>query len=159
VPIVHVDYYEDDAKRERPVAAAVATALQAVGIPAEARGHSLDEFQQLVVSGGAELFRYGWIGSYPSADAYLSPFESSGTDNVFSLADNDLNAALAQARGAATDAARATAFDAAEDRAFALAPVLPLVQLQTHVIVSAKVQDLHVGPSGSIDWLAVHRTE
>jgi oligopeptide transport system substrate-binding protein len=159
VPIVHVDYYDNDARRESAIAASVATSLQAAGIPAAARGHTLEEFQQLVASGGAELFRYGWIGSYPSADAYLSPFESSGTDNVFSLADPALNAAIAQARGAATDASRSSASMAAEDRAFALAPVLPLVQFQMHVVVSSKVQDLRIAPDGSIDWLAVHRTE
>ncbi len=155
VPTVHVDYFEDDLKRDGKVAAAIAAALQAAGIPAEVRSHSLVEFQQLVVSGRAELFRYGWIGSYPSADAYLAPFESSGTDNVFSLADPALTAAIVQARSAPTDAARTAAYIAAEDLALALAPLLPLVQFETHVVVTAKVYDLRLAPNGSIDWPAV----
>jgi ABC-type transport system substrate-binding protein len=155
VPTVHVDYFEDDAQREGKVAAAIVAGLQAAGIPAEPRVHTLEEFQQLVVSGGAELFRYGWIGSYPSADAYLAPFESSGTDNVFSLADTDLTTALAQSRSAAVDTTRAAGFNTAEDRALALAPMLPLVQFQTHVVASAKVKGLRVAPSGTIDWLGV----
>ena len=155
VPTVHVDYFEDDLKRDGKVAAAIAAALQAAGIPAEVRSHSLAEFQQLVVSGRAELFRYGWIGSYPSTDAYLAPFESSGTDNVFSLADPALTAAIVQARSAPTDAARTAAYIAAEDLALALAPLLPLVQFETHVVVTAKVYDLRLAPNGSIDWPAV----
>ena len=37
----------------------------------------------------------------------------------------------------------------------ALAPLLPLVQFETHVVVTAKVYDLRLAPNGSIDWPAV----
>ena len=153
VPTVHVDFFAEDSGREAKVAATIAANLVAAGIPAEPRSHTLAEFQHLVVTGGAELFRYGWVGSYPSADAYLSPFETSGADNVFSLADPELTAALAKARSESADPARVSAYLAAEDRMFSLAPVLPLVQFQTHVVATAKVRGLVLGPDGSFDVL------
>ncbi len=159
VPTVHVDFFTDDNAREAKVAAAIVEGLLAAGIPAAVREHTLAEFQQLVASGGAELFRYGWIGSYPSADAYLSPFELRGTDNVFSLEDGELTALLAKGRSESADAPRTSAYVAAEDRIFALAPLLPLVQYQTTVIARATVRDLLVAPDGSIDVLRVFVTE
>ncbi len=66
-----------------------------------------------------------------------------------------MTAAIVQARSAPTDTARTAAYIAAEDLALALAPVLPLVQFETHVVVTAKVYDLRLAPNGSIDWPAV----
>lgn len=155
VPELHVDYFTDDAGHEAKVADAIVANLKTVGIPATARPHTLAEFGELVARGGAELFRYGWIGSYPSADAYLSPFERRGADNVFSLDDETLAATLEQARRATSDSARLSAYVSAEDRVFALAPVLPLVQYQTALVAAPAVRDLVVAPDGSIDFLRV----
>lgn len=156
VPEVHVDYFTDAAGREAKMADAIAADLRAVGIPATPRAHTVAELGALVASGGAELFRYGWIGSYPSADAYLAPFERRGVDNVFSLDDEQLSTLVDQARKATSDAARTSAYAAIEDRVFALAPVLPLAQYKTSYVATAAVRDLVVAPSGSIDFLRVH---
>lgn len=156
VPEVHVDYFTDAAGREAKVADAIVADLRAAGIPATPRAHTVVELGALVAGGGAELFRYGWIGSYPSADAYLAPFERRGVDNVFSLDDATLAGLVDQARKATNDATRTSTYAAIEDRVFALAPVLPLAQYQTPIVATAAVRDLVVAPSGSIDFLRVH---
>jgi ABC-type oligopeptide transport system substrate-binding subunit len=150
-PMLHVDFFAEPTGREAALASAVAASLQAVGLPAEARSHTLEGFQQLLVSGGAEVFRYGWVGSFPSADAYLGPFEPNGSDNVFSLADDQVGALLASARAATSEEARVAAYLAAEDRILALAPVLPLVRYQTRIAVRDTVQQVLLGPDGAID--------
>jgi ABC-type transport system substrate-binding protein len=158
VPTVHVDHYTDPAGREAGVAAAIVGYLQAVGIPAEARAHTFDEYQTVPTGGSAELFRFGWIGSYPSADAYLgSLFASTGADNVFSVADATLDTEITDARASLDAATRITHESAAEDRVFALAVVLPIAQYTVAMVASPKVQDLVLAPSGSFDatkvWL------
>ncbi|HEV8297533.1 MAG TPA: ABC transporter substrate-binding protein [Acidimicrobiales bacterium] len=160
VPTVHLDYFDEPTGREAGVAGDIAGYLRAVGIPAEVRGHTFDEFQTVPTSGTAELFRFGWIGSYPSGDAYLaSLFESKGTDNVFSVADATLDTEIVKARAELDESARVTHELAAEDRVFALAVLLPIAQYTTRLVASQKVQDLVLGPNGSFDaakvWLAL----
>jgi ABC-type oligopeptide transport system substrate-binding subunit len=150
-PVIPVDFFAEPTGREAALASAIATSLQAVGLPAEPRSHTVEEFQQLLLSGGAGLFRYGWVGSFPSADAYLGPFEPKGADNVFSLADDQVGALLAAARAATSEDARVAAYRLAEDRILALAPVVPLVLSQTQIAVRDTVQQVLLGPDGAID--------
>lgn len=159
LPTVHLDYFEEPTGREAGIANAIAEYLRATGIPAEPRGHSFDEYQRVPTSGTAELFRFGWIGSYPSPDAYLtSLFESNGADNAFGVADAMLDTDLAAARIAVDDGQRTTNYLAAEDRVFALAVVLPIAQYRVQFAVSSKVRDLVLAPNGSFDianvWVA-----
>ncbi len=151
VPTVHVDFFVDDSGREAALASAVVVALQAAGIPAQARPHGIEDFQSFLLGGAAELFRYGWVGSFPSAEAYLSPFETRGVDNVYSLADDAFGAALAAARATTAEPQRAAAYAAAEDRLLSFAPVLPLAQHQIHLVVRDNVRDVVLTPGGSID--------
>jgi ABC-type transport system substrate-binding protein len=150
-PVLYVDFFAEPTGREAALASAIAASLQAVGLPAEPRSHTVEGFQQLLLSGGAGLFRYGWVGSFPSADAYLGPFEPKGADNVFSLADDQVGALLAAARAATSEDARVAAYRAAEDRILALAPVVPLVLYQTQIAVRDTVQQVLLGPDGAID--------
>jgi peptide/nickel transport system substrate-binding protein len=156
VPTVHVDHFVDADGREAKLAARVASSLVAVGIPAEVRAHSLEEFRALVASGRAELFRYGGVASFPSADALLAPFESAGADNVFSLIDMPLDAALAAARRAGDDATARSAYAAAEERVFAMAAIVPIAQLQTQVMAGASVRGLVLRANGSLDTTTIH---
>ena len=152
VPVVHVDHYVDDTGREAAIAQAIVDDLRAVGIPAEARAHTFEEYGALLTSGNAELFRFGWIGAYPSADAYLDPlFASNGSDNVFTVADADLDALLAAVRGEIDDAERTTASMNAEDRVLALYAVVPLVQHRSHLTATADVHGVVIGPDGTFD--------
>ena len=94
-----------------------------------------------------------------SSAAYVWPGEAGGADDWCSRAEPALPAAIGEARRASTETARTAAYVAAEDRALALAPVLPLVQFETHVVVAANVHDLRLAPNGSIDWLAVRAAQ
>jgi ABC-type transport system substrate-binding protein len=152
VPTIHVDYYEDESGREAAVAQAIVEDLVAVGIPAEARASTFDAYGQLLTSGNAELFRFGWIGAYPAADAYLDPlFGTGGSDNVFSLSDAELDGLLASARAAVDATQRSSIAMSAEDRALALDVVVPLVRYRSHLVASPAVHDVVIAPNGSFD--------
>jgi ABC-type transport system substrate-binding protein len=149
---VHVDYFEEASGREQALASGIAAALVSVGIPAEVRSHLFGEFAGFVSAGKAELFRYGWTGTYPSADAFLSTlFDAKGTDNVFSFADEQTAALLASARAKPVDAPRRVDYLSAEDRVFVQAIALPIAQYRVIVAASAAVRDLTIGPLGTFD--------
>lgn len=151
-PTLNVDYFDEPTGREAGVAKTIAESLTAAGLPAQARAHSYDNYRTFASSGRAELFRFGWIGTYPSPDAYIAPlFGSSATDNVFGLKDKDLDAAIVEARKSVDDQTRTTKYLAAEDRVLALMPLVPLVQYRSVFAVSGAVQGLVAGPQGSID--------
>jgi oligopeptide transport system substrate-binding protein len=152
VPTVHVDFYEDLAGREAAIAQAIVDDLVAVGIPAEARATTFDAYGQLLTSGAAELFRFGWIGAYPSPDAYLDPlFATGGSDNVFSVSDAELDGLLATARSQVDDASRSATYMAAEDRALALDAVVPIVRYRAHLVATDRVHGVVLAPNGSFD--------
>jgi ABC-type oligopeptide transport system substrate-binding subunit len=152
VPLVHVDHFDEPTGREAAIANALAANLNAVGIPTQVRAHPFDQYGAVVTSGNAGVFRFGWIGAFASADAYLDPlFASSGSDNVFALADPDVDAALAEARSAADDSARMTAVLRAEDRIIELNVVVPLVQYRAHLVVSPEVRDVVMRHDGTFD--------
>ena len=151
-PGVHIDYFDEPSGREAAIAGAIAANLIAVGIPAELRAHPFDQYGAVVTSGKAEVFRFGWIGAFASPDAYLDPlFASNGSDNVFALADADVDAALGAARGATDDATRTTAVLRAEDRVIELNVVVPIVQYRTHLVVSPQVRDVVMRHDGTFD--------
>jgi ABC-type transport system substrate-binding protein len=149
---VHVDYFDEVTGNERKLADGVVAALVAVGIPAEVRAHGFAEFGAFVASGKAELFRYGWTGTYPSPAAFLSTlFEAKGADNVFSLADDQTTALLMSARTKLTESDRRLDYLAVEDRIFAQAVVLPIAEYRVIVATSPAVRDLTIGPLGAFD--------
>jgi ABC-type transport system substrate-binding protein len=152
VPTVHVDHYDDPTGREAAIAQAIVDDLVAVGIPAEPRVTAFDAYGHLLTSGTAELFRFGWIGAYPSADAYLEPlFASGGSDNVFSVADTDLDSLLTAAGAEIDDTKRSALYMSAEDRALALDMVVPVVRYRSHLVATAQVHDIVLGPNGGFD--------
>jgi oligopeptide transport system substrate-binding protein len=151
-PAIHVDYFDEPTGREAAIATAIAEDLNAVGIPAQARVHSFDSYQQVLTSGNAELFRFGWIGAYPAADAYLEPlFASSGSDNLFNVADPALDGLLAAMDAAADATARNSFAIEAEDRVLALSAIVPLVQLRSHLVTTDAVGGVVLAPNGTFD--------
>jgi ABC-type oligopeptide transport system substrate-binding subunit len=152
VPTVHVDFYDEPSGREAKIAQAIVDDLRAAGIPAEPRPNTFESYGARLTDGSAELFRFGWVGSYPAAEEYLEPlFSSTGSDNVFSLADADLDALLAKARSERDEPSRAALLMSAEDRVLALDVVLPLVRYRTHLVATTDVHDVVLAPNGSFD--------
>jgi ABC-type oligopeptide transport system substrate-binding subunit len=158
-PTVHVDYYVDADGREAEIAKTIANSLVAVGLPAEPRSHSFEEYNAFVASGAAELFRFGWVGTYPSPDAYLAPlFGSMGSDNAFGLRDADTDKLISSARNATEPTDRMSKYVALEDRILSLAPVVPIVHFRSAYAVGTSLRGVSVDAEGLIDiehvWLA-----
>ena len=148
IPEVQLDYYEGTL--EDAVAGILEANLEAVGIPAAKRPHTAEEYDAFVTSGQQELFLFGWVGAYPLADAYLVPqFVTGSGDNITGFTDPTVDALLTTARSTADPAARATAYADAERAILGLAPVIPLIQFQTHSVSAKRVRDLEVGLNGT----------
>ncbi|MEO8696938.1 MAG: ABC transporter substrate-binding protein [Acidimicrobiales bacterium] len=158
-PTVHVDYYVDAAGREAEIATSIAQSLVAVGVPAEPRSHTFEEYNTFVASGAAELFRFGWIGTYLSPDAYLTPlFGSKTIDNVFGFKDAQSDQLIAAARSAADPGARVAKYVALEDRVLSLSAVVPIVRYRSVYALGATVRGVTSDAEGLFDieriWLA-----
>jgi len=131
----------------------------AVGLPAEPRSHTFDEYNAFVASGAAELFRFGWVGTYLSPDAYLAPlFGSNGSDNAFGLKDGDTDKLISSARNATDASDRMSKYLALEDRILSLAPVVPIVDFRSAYAVGTALRGVSVDAEGLVDiervWLA-----
>ncbi|MEO5839436.1 MAG: ABC transporter substrate-binding protein [Acidimicrobiales bacterium] len=158
-PTVHVDYYVDAAGREAEIATAVAQSLVAAGVPAEPRSHTFEEYTTFVASGAAELFRFGWVGTYLSPDAYLTPlFGSKTVDNVFGFKDAQSDQLIAAARSAADPGARVAKYVALEDRVLSLSAVVPIVRFRSVYALGTTVRGVTSDAEGLFDveriWLA-----
>ncbi|MDY7102915.1 MAG: ABC transporter substrate-binding protein [Actinomycetota bacterium] len=138
VPTISVDTLDGDV--EEAVAEAVAADLEAVGIPTEVRVLSLPEFEAAKTAGELELYHYGWVGSYPSPDAYLGPnFASTSLDNGVGLASDVVDEALAAARSTEDLTARLARYAGVEEEVLRLSPIVPIAQLKARVALSDRV--------------------
>ena len=158
-PTIHIDFYADAAGKEAEIAKAIAASLTAAGLPAEPRSHTFEEYHTFVATGAAELFRFGWVGTYLSADAYLTPlFGSSTIDNVFGVSDAESDKLIASARSASEPSARATKYVALEDRVLSLGSVVPIARYTSAYAVAGTVRGVTADAEGVFDiervWLA-----
>lgn len=148
VPGVAIEIPQDPA--DVPMAQAVQAQLVAVGIPATISQLPFDQFRTLSVGGTQQIARRGWMGLYPDPDAYLAPlFFSSSQDNVNGVADSTIDGSIRQARATKDRDARLAAYGQIEKMVLAQAPVLPIAQYQTDVVVGRGVQDLAVRMDGT----------
>jgi ABC-type transport system substrate-binding protein len=150
VPEVFIDFDED------PTQEAVAKALEAnldeAGIPATLRAKPLREYQEFAVSGQQELFRLGWIGAYPSPDAFLPPlFLSTSPSNLTGFVVPPVDDALRAARAEPDPARRIELYEAAERAVMEWLPIMPIAQFRIHAVTSTRVQDLQPNVTGSFD--------
>jgi ABC-type transport system substrate-binding protein len=150
VPTVMIDYNEDDF--EQAAAEMIAADLDAVGIPNELRPHPLSEYREFVVSSEQEFFSFGWIGVGLTPDTYLAPlFLSDSPDNVTGYNLGFADAGIAAARALATEDERLAGYQEVERAIVGQVPLVPLVQLQSHAVVSERVRDLTTRVNGTID--------
>lgn len=150
-PKLFVDFFTDPSGREAAIAKIIADGFTAAGVPTEARGHSFDDYRAFAGSGKTQVFRFGWVGTFPSPDAYLATlFSSAGSDNAFGLKDAQVDDALEAARKSIDESARTSRYLAAEDRVLRLAPILPLIQLRSVFVVRDNVRGVGAGPQGSL---------
>lgn len=157
VPVVKIDFDESDA--QEAMARIVAGGLEDAGIPTELRPLPLEDYKQFVVSGGQELFSFGWIGAYASPDAYLAPlFRSAANDNLTDYRSTEVDTFLARARHRDEPAENAERWVAAEARILASAVVVPIAQFRTQVVVADSVEGLAHAVDGTVDWSQVQLT-
>ena len=148
VPTVHLDY--DQGADQDAVATTIETSLKAVGIPVERRPRPAAEYDQFAVSGQQQLFRLGWIGLYPSPDAYLAPlFNSASRDNATGFNVPEVDQAIAAAQAQPDPAARVKLYQQVEQQVLAHLPIVPIAQFLTKAVVSKDVRDLTLGVGGT----------
>ena len=135
---------------QNPVATTIETSLKAVGIPVERRPLPPADYDKFAVSGQQQLFRLGWIGLYPSPDAYLAPlFSSTSRDNATGFNVPEVDQLLAAARAQADPAARTTQYQQAEQQVLTHLPTVPIAQFLTKAVVAGAVHDLTLNVGGT----------
>ena len=150
IPEIQLDF--DDDGTQRAVAQAVQANLKEVGITANLRPHTYADYLRFAVSGQQELFRLGWIGAYPTADAFLTPlFKSGQRDNITGFSSTTVDATLNNGRVEGDDAKRLGSYQAAEKLILDQMPIVPLAQFQFQSITSARVAGLSVSGLGTFD--------
>ena len=143
VPTVPLDF--DDSPEQEQLARSIASQLEDVGIPTELRPRPVDEYAEIVASGEQAVFSFGWIGLFPSPEAYLAPlFHSRSADNLVGADSASLDRALE--RGAWAVAEREVLDDAL---------VVPLSQFRTRAALADRVQGLHHDVDGTFDIATV----
>lgn len=150
VPEVGLDYDADPA--QEAIARAIRASLAEVGVPVALRPRPPEEYDEVALSGGRELFRLGWVAAYPSPDAFLWPlFRSGSANNLTGFASADVDERLAAARAEPDPARRASLYHEAERAILDQVPVVPIAQFQVHAVVSERVRNLVATSLGTFD--------
>ncbi len=150
VPEVQIDF--DDDGTQRAVAQAIQANLAEAGIPSALRPHTYAEYLRFAISGQQELFRLGWIGAYPSADAFLTPlFQTGLRDNITGFTSVPVDNTLKNGRAEPDETKRIGAYQAAEKLVLDQMPIVPLAQFQFQSVSAARVSGLVVSGLGVFD--------
>jgi ABC-type transport system substrate-binding protein len=156
VPTIQIDY--DDDATQSAIAKAMQANLKDAGIPSALRPHPYSDYLSFAISGKQELFRLGWIGTYPTPDAFLFPLFVSGlADNVTGFSSPDVDRLLKAARTEPDPAKRLTDQQSAEKLIMAQLPVVPIAQFETDAVSATRVRGLVLSALGTFDatqvWL------
>lgn len=153
-PPVGLDY-DDDATQEA-LARAVQASLQRVGIPVVLRPKPPRDYDTFALSDEPELFRLGWLASYPSADAILPPlFQSQSPNNLTGFASPAVDAQLQAARAENDPGRRVELFQQADSMVMDQLPVVPIAQFNLHSVMSDRTKGIKLDSLGSFDAAAV----
>ena len=143
VPTVPLDF--DDTPEQERLMEAVADQLEEVGIPTELRPQPVQDYAEAVASGDQAVFSFGWIGLFPTPEAYLPPlFHSRSADNLVGADSATLDRALERGEWAE-----------AEQEALDDALVVPLSQFRTRAAIADRVRGLEHQIDGSFDITTV----
>ncbi|MDQ3896919.1 MAG: ABC transporter substrate-binding protein [Actinomycetota bacterium] len=150
VPEIQIDF--DDDGTQRAVAQAIQANLKDVGIPSALRPHTYADYLRFAISGQQELFRLGWIGAYPTADAFLTPlFQSGMRDNITGFSSTQVDNTLKNGRAEPDEGKRVGAYQSAEKLVLDQMPIVPLAQFQFQSVTSPRVTGLSVNGFGTFD--------
>jgi ABC-type transport system substrate-binding protein len=158
VPTVELDFYSDPGETDttqQQMADAIKADLEAVGIPVTLAPKPFAEYRTFAVSGGAQVFSYGWVGLAPDPDAYLAPlFLSDSPDNVTGYNNPFVDVFIADAR-TGDPATRDQRYRDIEKLVMSNVPIVPLAELQTRVVVSGAVGGYQARINGTFDADAI----
>lgn len=158
IPTVAIDF--DESAAQDAMARIVADDLEDVGIPTDLRPKPLEAYKAFVVSGGQELFSFGWIAGYASPDGYLAPlFHSTASDNLTDYASAPVDAGLAAARSTADRGAAARRWAEVERQVLSDSVVVPIAQFRTQAVLAERVRSFAHAIDGTVDWAAVWVTD
>jgi ABC-type transport system substrate-binding protein len=150
VPSIQIDF--DDDGTQRAVAQAIQANLRDVGITADLRPHTYADYLRFAISGQQEFFRLGWIGAYPTADAFLTPlFQTGLRDNITGFSSTPVDNTLKNGRAEPDDAKRIGSYQAAEKLVLDQMPIVPLAQFQFQSVSSTRVSGLVLTGFGTFD--------
>jgi ABC-type transport system substrate-binding protein len=154
VPELSIDF--DASPAQQAMAEILADSLKAVGIPTVLHPLPLGEYQRYLVTGGQQIFTFGWIAGDRTPDAYLAPlFQSGSPDNLVGIRSPDVDYLLGQARATEDPAAAADAWAHAERLVLEDAVVIPIAQFRTQVVVAPRIAGFVHAVDGTVDWSAV----
>lgn len=135
--------------------------LESVGVQLRTRaelGGTFGAYLDVLASGQAELFRFGWTAEYPTTDAALYPLfhsestPSSGGQNYMRYAAPEVDALLDQGRATIDDDDRRRLYQAAEDLALGRdQAIVPLFTYHHRAVAANRVENLYLSPFGLVN--------
>ncbi|MBW3604693.1 MAG: ABC transporter substrate-binding protein [Actinobacteria bacterium] len=138
------------------VAERIRADLAAVGVDLVVRVLPFEEYLAEVESGAAELYRFGWQASRPTAGAMLEAIVRSGPPeergdgaNYGGYASDTVDALLDRARRAEAEERRDRLWARAEQRALDDQAIIPLFSFRQRIVISDRVAGLVVTPWGT----------
>ena len=147
-----VDFFVDDEDAvEQRLAQDVVASLRAGGLNATARGHTVDEYGELVADGELPMFRFGSVTTALVADAALRPFLSESRDNVTGLSMPEFDALVLDARATVDHETRDALYADAEAMLFENAVLVPVVRFQHRLVHATTIDSISLEPDGSLD--------
>ena len=134
------------------VARAVKRDLVAVGLKVKVEAYGFERYLKLLRAGKQSLYRLGWIAEYPSPDVFLTAlFGSKSPDNHSGFGSKRVDAMLARARGAKTEAKQISAYRKAERSILEAVPIAPIGSFESHWAAREGVEGLSFDVMGGFD--------
>jgi oligopeptide transport system substrate-binding protein len=149
--------HEQIAQRISKDLAAVGVGLQLHSESPPPEG-SFGAYLDILASGQAGMFRFGWATEYPTMDAALDPLfdsrstPSSGGQNYMRYAKSEVDTLIDQARAATDELTRRGLYQQVEDLVLGRDQVIvPLFTYHHRFVAAKRIQHLYVSPFGLVD--------
>jgi oligopeptide transport system substrate-binding protein len=143
--------FNNDAVQTR-IASLIQADLRRAGVRTVAHGAALPSYQAAAVSGGAQLFRLGWIAPYATADAFVAlPFIAGSPSNLVGEDDHDVEALLEAARAEPDPRSRLADYQRAERQILQDGVVIPIAQFVARSVLSQRLRGVRINELGFFD--------
>lgn len=137
---------------QRAMTMAIVERLQAAGIPAIERRMDPEDLASVIVSGGTDIFSFGWVAAATSSDAILPVLLSAESPaNVARIGSAEIDRILAAAAVTADDNDRWDLHHQAHQAALSSGRLLPVAAVRTSLALSSAAGPVVVRADGSID--------